>query len=500
MPNVAQPVPRTVQDYIDELPMWPDGTRLRSNPMTTMQWRIWMLAAAGKFFEGFVVFMTGVALPLISRQFALTPDQNGFISAASLCGILIGAVGLGSLSDRYGRKSMFIVEMIIFTAFLGAAVFCTNFVSLVICLFGLGLALGCDYPTAHIIISENIPSTSRGKLVLGAFAFQAVGALVGTSVGYAVLVNMPTLDAWRWMYATAVIPALLVTIGRFYVTESANWLHSRGSYDRATVAAGRLLKRTPRYPEKIVLSQQAAAGESHGGGSFMDLFKKRYRRATILASVPWFLQDLSTYGIGIFIPTILAAALGKEADHVRSLKDLIANDILAARGAALITTLLIVGIIFAVLLADKLGRIRLQIIGFIGCAVGLLLASFSVDVSGGLKTTMIFAGFMLFNFMTNLGPNAQTYLLAGEVFPTAVRGKGAGFAAAFAKIGAVATAFLFPILLVSLGTRLLLYGLIVASLLGAAVTWMYRIETTGVNLDTIGEAASEPETKRRAVA
>ena len=499
MPNVAN-AGRTVQDYIDELPMWPDGTRLKSNPMTTMQWRIWMLAAAGKFFEGFVVFMTGVALPLIARQFDITPAQNGFISAASLCGILIGAVGLGSLSDRYGRKSMFIVEMIIFTSFLGAAVFCTNFVSLVICLFGLGLALGCDYPTAHIIISENIPSTSRGKLVLGAFAFQAVGALVGTSVGYAVLVNMPTLDAWRWMYATAVIPALLVTIGRFYVTESANWLHSRGSYDRATVAAGRLLKRTPQYPEKIVLSKQAAAGESHGGGSFMDLFKKRYRRATILASVPWFLQDLSTYGIGIFIPTILAAALGKEADHVRSLKDLIANDILAARGAALITTLLIVGIIFAVLLADKLGRIRLQIIGFIGCAVGLLLASFSVDVSGGLKTTMIFAGFMLFNFMTNLGPNAQTYLLAGEVFPTAVRGKGAGFAAAFAKIGAVATAFLFPILLVSLGTRLLLYGLIVASLLGAAVTWMYRIETTGVNLDTIGEAASEPETKRRAVA
>ena len=142
MPNVAQSTARTVQDYIDELPMWPDGTHLRSNPMTTMQWRIWMLAAAGKFFEGFVVFMTGVALPLIARQFNLTAGQNGFISAASLCGILIGAVGLGSLSDRYGRKSMFIVEMIIFTSFLGAAVFCTNFVSLVICLFGLGLALG----------------------------------------------------------------------------------------------------------------------------------------------------------------------------------------------------------------------------------------------------------------------------------------------------------------------------------------------------------------------
>ena len=159
----------------------------------------------------------------------------------------------------------------------------------------------------------------------------------------------------------------------------------------------------------------------------------------------------------------------------------------------MITMLLIVGISFAVLLADKLGRIRLQIIGFIGCAVGLVLASLSVDVSGELKIILIFSGFMLFNFMTNLGPNAQTYLLAGEVFPTAIRGKGAGFAAAFAKIGAVATAFLFPILLVTLGTRLLLYGLVVASLLGAVVTWAYRIETTGVNLDRIGETEATSE-------
>ena len=115
--------------------------------MTKMQRRIWMLAAAGKFFEGFVVFMTGVALPLIARQFEIGPTQNGLVTAASLCGILIGAVGLGSLSDHFGRKSMFVVEMIIFTAFLGAAVFCTSFPSLVFCLFGLGLALGGDYPT-----------------------------------------------------------------------------------------------------------------------------------------------------------------------------------------------------------------------------------------------------------------------------------------------------------------------------------------------------------------
>src|ERR1700755_681990 len=108
--NSAEIRPRTVQEYIGEVPVWPDGTRLVSTPMTKMQKLIWMLAAAGKFFEGFVVFMTGVALPLIARQFNMHPSQNGLVTAASLCGILVGAVGLGSLSDRFGRKSMFVLE------------------------------------------------------------------------------------------------------------------------------------------------------------------------------------------------------------------------------------------------------------------------------------------------------------------------------------------------------------------------------------------------------
>jgi MFS family permease len=479
---------KSVQDYIDELPTWPDGTQVTSIPMTAMQKLIWYLAAAGKFFEGFVVFMTGVALPLISREFHIAPAQNGIVSAASLFGILIGAVALGSLSDYFGRKRMFIVEMIIFCLFLALLMLSNGFLPLVICLFGLGLALGCDYPTAHMIISENTPSSKRGSLVLGAFAFQAIGALAGTGVGYMVLSLNPTLDAWRWMYATAVIPAILVTIGRFYITESANWLFARGEKARAERAMAALLVRSPRYPTEITL-QTLDGSETHTGKrpSFAALFEKgRNLRATILASVPWFLQDLGTYGIGIFTPTILATAFGSPADHVRSTSDLIMNDILAAKGSALITSLLIVGIAFAVLLADRLGRIRLQIFGFAGCAVGLLIASFSVDIAGPGKIMLIFIGFMLFDFMTNLGPNAQTYLLAGEVFPTEIRGMGAGFAAAFAKIGAVATAFLFPILLSAIGTKYLLYLLIIASILGAIVTWMFRIETTGVKLDTIG--------------
>ena len=298
---------RSVQAYIDETPIWTDGTTIGSAPMTSMQWRIWTLAAAGKFFEGLVVFMTGVALPLIAQEFDITKTQHGVIGAASLFGILVGAIGLGGLADVFGRKVMFIAEMAIFIVFLCLLVLSPSYFWLVIFLFGLGVALGCDYPTAHLIISESIPSCMRGRLVIGAFAFQALGALTGTIVGYLVLKNIPEVGAWRWMYATAVIPAVIVILGRFRVTESPHWLLARGRKTEAEKQVERLLAREPKHPKDV---QLAEAGAGRSERKFSALFKKKNRRATILASVPWFLQDLGTYGIGIFTPTILAASIG----------------------------------------------------------------------------------------------------------------------------------------------------------------------------------------------
>jgi putative MFS transporter len=487
---------KTVQEYIDELPQWSDGTVLQSMPMTAMQFRIWGLACAGKFFEGMVVFMTGVALPLISIQFHLNAADKGLVTASSLAGILVGATALGGLADSYGRKKMFIVEMIIFSVFLVGLTLAPNFITLVICLFGAGIALGCDYPTAHMVISESIATSMRGRLVLSAFAFQAVGAFFGTALGFGILYANPNLDAWRMMYAAAIVPAVLVVIGRLYVTESPHWLVSKGRIEHGEKATTQLLKRNPQYPKNVSLghlAHTAKAAEEHG--SYMALFKKRNRRATILASVPWFLQDLGVYGIGIFTPTILGAVIGKESKS-HGLSDTIHNDILGAKGSAMMDVLFVLGVIVAIFLVDRVGRIKLQIWGFIGCAIGLLLSGLSIKSNGSNIMWLLFLGFTLFYFMVNFGPNAMTYLLAGEVFPTEVRGKGAGFAASFAKIGAVLTAFLFPILLKTIGTTALLWGLVVCFLLGAVVTYLFRIETAGVNLEDVGkESVGTEETE-----
>ncbi|PRX10286.1 UNVERIFIED_ORG: sugar transport protein [Martelella mediterranea] len=473
---------RSVQFYIDERPFWVDGTEAPAPKMTGTQWLIWWLSVAGKFFEGLVVFMTGVAMPLMASEFGLGATQHGMVGSASLFGILIGASALGGLADRFGRKRVFIMELGLFIAFLTAIIFTQNFAWLIVCLFGMGLALGCDYPTAHLVISESTPSKTRGGLVLSAFGFQAVGAIFGTLLGYVILTLDPSVGAWRWMYGVAIVPALAVFIGRFFIPESPHWLAIRGRGQEAETELQKLLKREPAYPTRVSVSEPAKPAREAKTG-YRALFQKRNMRALILSSVPWFLQDLGTYGIGIFTPTILAATVGHQRAHAQNVADLVHNDLIAAKGTALLDILLLVGIIGAVLLADRIGRIRLQVFGFIGCAAGLFIAAQAGSYSGATQTALIFCGFMLFNFMTNLGPNAQTYLIAGEVFPTHIRGTGAGFAASFAKIGACLTAFLFPVLLADIGTTALLYGLVATSLVGAVVTFVCRIETRGISLD-----------------
>ncbi len=104
--NVA---PKSVQEHIDELPIWADGTSLKSTPMTGMQWLIWSLAAAGKFFEGFVVFMTGVALPLFPTSSISAPPSvassgrraySAFLSARSAS----AACRIGSAARRCSSR------------------------------------------------------------------------------------------------------------------------------------------------------------------------------------------------------------------------------------------------------------------------------------------------------------------------------------------------------------------------------------------------------------
>ncbi len=256
----------------------------------------------------------------------------------------------------------------------------------------------------------------------------------------------------------AIVPAVLVTIGRFFVPQSGAWLVSQGASPKPRKALCKLLDRQPPYPNHVALCDPDAhmTNVADRNPGFHKLFKKKHRRATVLASLPWFLQDLSTYGIGIFTPTILAVTLGTAAAR-RAISPNSSTPTCSPRRARRCGHPPARG---------HRGRHSACGQGRPHPAPDFRLYSAAPWVSHSRRSPRtsrdlcslgyVFAGFMLFNLMTISARTRRPYLIAGEVFPTRMRGLGAGFAASFAKIGAVLTAFLFPILLKDLGTAMLL--------------------------------------------
>jgi hypothetical protein len=172
--------------------------------------------------------------------------------------------------------------------------------------------------------------------------------------------------------------------------------------------------------------------------------------------------------------------------------DFMVREMGSAKGSAVVDLFLILGFVCAILLVEKLGRIRLQIMGFIGMAIGLsILAASSLLPTGSQgEIWLVITGFLVFNLLMNSGPNATTFLLSGEVFPTSIRATGAGFAAAFAKAGAVVGTFVLPILQTFWGVPPLLIDLSVCCIIAAVITFAFRIETTGKSLESV--QSSEP--------
>jgi MFS family permease len=453
--------------------------QLDASDLTRVMWLLWGLSAGLIVLDGFDFFIIGVALPFVQRDFNLGSAAVGAVAVAAIVGSLMGSLTLGPLTDRIGRQRMLLVDVALFVIATAGTAFAWNAISLIGFRFLVGVAIGADYPISVSYITENVPTRLRGRMVIGAFTFQAVGALLGALTGIGMIAAFQTLYpdaveaavhyAWRWMLGVGLILAIGVGALRLnFLLESPRYYLVRGEYDAASKAASSLLEMP------IVLTPETDPPETEQSLSYRDLFSIAYRRRTLLASIPWFLQDIATYGIGIFTPTIIAALV--YADRT----DLLHQELASAKGAAIVDLFLVAGFLVAVVCVDRVGRIRLQILGFIGMAIGLLLLAASqwVDsgsaTENGWNTAIVFLGFFVFNLTMNAGPNSTTFLLSGEVFPTSIRASGAGFAAAVAKAGAVVGTFGLPILQTSIGVAPLLIGLAGVCLLAAVLTFVLK--------------------------
>ncbi|MCB9412818.1 MAG: MFS transporter [Actinobacteria bacterium] len=459
----------------------PLGKALDGARFSRLHRKFWLLAALGIMLDGFDFFIIGVANPLIAQEFDATAWQTGLVSSAAIVGAIFGAAFLGPLGDKLGRRRIFHYDLVMFAVFSIGCMVAWDLWSLIGFRFLLGIAIGLDYPIAASYLAEILPAKNRGRWLVSAFALQAVGMLLGALVGVVVLLVLPDVSSWRWMLGFGVIPALIIVWLRRSTPESPRWLAQNGQEAQACEIASALAAR----PVVVTPADTARREEQAPGIKALvqpQLFAKGMRRRTVFTAVPWFLMDIATYGVGIFTPTLLAAFALTGANST-----FLADDIAATEGTAVLDIFLVLGFITAILTVERLGRIRLQIVGFAAMAIGLVVLGTAAMLPGGGDDHLwlVFLGFALFNFFMNAGPNATTYALPAEVFPSEVRAAGHGFAAGAAKLGAAIGVFFFPIVLKDIGEGPLLFGLAVTCLVALAITAALRIEPRGRSLDDL---------------
>lgn len=448
--------------------------------------KIWLLSSMGIFLDGFDLFILSIALPLIIPYFGATPLEAGLIGASATIGAIFGSIFGGYLTDKYGRKKIFLLDLGIFviSAILCGMAWSIN--SLILFRFILGVGVGADYPICASYVSEFMPKKIRGRLLISSFAFQAVGIFAAAAVGLLILLLYPTELSWRMMLLVGAIPATLILVARRDIPESPRWHMKRGELLHAIRIICKTVCGLPEALKNCILKYKNELKNSiyeaeAQNPPFSILFTKDMRRRTILVTVPWFLMDVVFYGIGIFTPLFLAT-LAFKGEGV----DYIADNILALQGTAFLDIFLIIGFVLNIILIERIGRMKLQIIGFAGMIVGLFILVIA-SLFNFSTIFLLFLGFTIYNLLMNMGPNATTFILPAELYPTKIRATAHGFAAGIAKFGAAVGIILVPVINEFYGITITMSVMLILVLIALITTVVCRIETAGKSLEDIAE-------------
>jgi putative MFS transporter len=478
-------VPRSVVNELS--PLQRLTLLLDESPLKRVQLWLWMLSTGGTLLDGFVLFALGIAMPLIIPEFHIAPEMVGLTGSALVMGAVLGAAVGGRFADCLGRKRLMLADMMIIV--MGAAISATAngapmlFIGQLI----VGVGVGIDFPVSSSYISEVSPKRDRDRMIVATIACQSLGMLLAAMMTSALL-RYGGPQSWRLFVGSEGLVGLLFFVLRFSAPDSPHWLMSRGRFTEAAQAFIRIIPAQRDAVLDIATDHEKLAASipeiKAGAGT---LFSRHYRARTALITIPWFLMDIATYGVGLFTPAILGAI-----EISGRTRGLVAHDLALAEGSGIIDLFLLFGFLLGIWAVPRFGRIRMQAIGFAGMAAGMLILVVAVGLTNSsLHIPLVFAGFILFNLLMNAGPNSTTFTLAPSLFPTQLRATAGGFAAAVAKVGATLGVFLLPTLKERFGVSSVLGIVSAVSLLGLIVTLCLRREDTPSPLFGIVESAGK---------
>ncbi|GCL62798.1 MFS transporter [Pseudaquabacterium pictum] len=360
-------------------------------------------------FDGYDLAVAGIALPSIMKQMGVDPTQAGFMVSSALFGMMFGAIFLGTIADRIGRRWAIAICIALFSIFTAAAGLTNDPVWFSVTRFLAGLGIGGVMPNVVAQMTEYSPRRLRATLVTLMFSGYAVGGMLAAVLGKGLIES----HGWQSVFLAAALPVLLIPFILKSLPESMPFLLKRGRHDELKAILGKLDPRLqPTAADRFVLppvEQAASAPVRH-------LFQDGRGFSTVMFWVAFFMCLFMVYALSSWLTKLMAGAgytLGSALTFVLTLNF---GGMLGAIGGGW--------------LADRF-NIKWVLFSM------YLLAAVSITLLGvPMPTDALFVVVGLAGAST-IGTQIVTYAYAGQFYPMAIRSTGIGFASGVGRSGAI---------------------------------------------------------------
>ncbi|ALE75094.1 major facilitator transporter [Pseudonocardia sp. EC080610-09] len=369
--------------------------------------KVTLVAVAFAYFFEFADINTfATTAPQLVRLWGVTVDQVAYVTSLSFVGMFVGSIVAGRLADRWGRRATLIGTTIWFSIFSMASAFTWDIVSMGVCRVLTSAGLAAMTVVAVIYVNELYPAAVRGRYQAYAIVIGICGTPVTNLIASAVV---PLSDwSWRLVYVWGALGIAFLFFSR-RIVESPRWYESRGRYDEAEAALGRIEREIEREHGPLTTPAEAAPDATVPArkAPLRVLLQRRYLMPTVVLTVLWVTQTIGFFGYSSWAPTLLASegfSVEKSIFYVA----------LTTVGAPL-------GSLLAALVTDRFERKWLLVVFGLAIAVSGLLY--------GLTFDPLFI--VAFGFLVNMlerGYTALAYAYSPELFDIRGRSLGTGVA------------------------------------------------------------------------
>jgi len=373
------------------------------------QWTVVALCALLLVVDGYDVFVAGTVLPRLIADWALTKPQAGALQAWALFGMMFGALILGPLADRIGRKKGIAISFLLFTVSTLLTGFADTPTQFKAFRFVAGLGCGGLMPNAVALMNEYAPKRLKGTMVALMFSGYSVGGMVAAGLG----IWLIPAHGWQPMFWVAALPLAALPLILWKLPESLGFLirHARQDEARALLA-----KVDPglRLTAADELVQHDASG---GSAALSELFAARRSLPTVMLWASFFCCLLLVYLLSSWLPKVL-----QEAGYAEkaSLLNLLALNFGGMAGA-----------ILGGRMGDRFGLPRV-VVGF------FLAAAISIALIGSTPPDALLFALVFLAGATTIGTQILLYASVAQLYPLPVRSTGLGWASGIGRIGAIA--------------------------------------------------------------